>query len=204
MLGNEHYQITPATSYVSLPLTLHLSRRRRFAKTNTGSQQKSNFKVIHKLKSAAASKAKLNSKRNRVDSKRLSDEAMKKARQQMMKDQETLNDESDDDDDSGETSSVYETRQMTKKIAKKNKKSSKNRVIELAIFTDEAFYRKWAAMYPEDTVKKINQYVLTLVNNVILIIEYQLTFSYIKTYYSLSCVMFWLDELSVPATIHGS
>lgn len=114
----------------------------------------------------------------------------------MMKDQEALNDERNEDDDSDENDDDGNYNEVLslsgnpesneninglegtfwaqkhgikhKGTRNKNKVIKKKlaRVIELGVFTDESFYRRWATMHPVETTKKINQYVLSVVNNV--------------------------------------
>ncbi|ODN05176.1 A disintegrin and metalloproteinase with thrombospondin motifs 7 [Orchesella cincta] len=180
-LENEHFHITPASSqndeHHSILNLLHRSQR---------STIKFNHKVRHKISSPKTPTGPY----IRHDTKRPSLKELQKAREEMLKNQESLEDESEDDDeddkvepsalnlatssincDSTEDPSCKSTEPQAafaarrQNIRRKPGKKSVKRVIELAIFTDERFWRKWASMHPTDTEKKINQYILALVNN---------------------------------------
>jgi len=117
---------------------------------------------------------------------------LQKAREEMLKNQESLEDEDEDSDDeaddgkspasiatslrNGESTTdngdLYATLAGGWKGRRRPGMKSLKRVIELAIFTDERFWRKWASTQPTDTETKINQYILALVNNVFHFINY--------------------------------
>lgn len=109
---------------------------------------------------------------------------MKKARDQMIKDQDALENEDDEsgDDDNGNgapqnlqnslvssnemdgilnsVADPYAIRRPAKVVTKPAK------VIELAVFTDEELFKEWRTRFPQQTEANVKQYVLTLVNNV--------------------------------------
>lgn len=61
---------------------------------------------------------------------------------------------------------ILRKRQTSKRKPKASGSSSKSKIIEIAVFTDSHLYKTWKSRYPKDTITKLNQYVLAVINNV--------------------------------------
>ncbi|CAL8069888.1 unnamed protein product [Orchesella dallaii] len=183
-LENEHFHITP-----EFEIDQHDSSQNHFHRSQR-STARINHKLKHKIKSQKTATAESAEAYVRHDTKKPTQKQLKEAREEMLKNQESLEDEDDDDDDdkSGQPASKIATtlidcdstdpncieetdpqatlaaRKQVFRGRKPGRRSAK-KVIELGMFTDDRFWRKWAVMHPKDTETKINQYVLALVNN---------------------------------------
>lgn len=80
-------------------------------------------------------------------------------------------------------------KQKSKKSQKKPPKkaassSGKGQVVEIAVFTDDRLYKTWQSRYPKDTMTKMNQYILAVINNVSLyIIDFEFNlFNFIQVF----------------------
>lgn len=63
--------------------------------------------------------------------------------------------------------STGKTKKGSKKPPKKDASTSgKSQVVEIAVFTDDKLYKTWKKLYPKDTTKKMDQYILAVINNV--------------------------------------